>query len=1817
MNKKSLFILWVHDQSFSKEELVINPEHFPKLKVGDIVEVSSTTNTTKTLCLRVKTLAPVRQSTLQISIAKYIAQVFDFSNRREVIVNIIPEKKAHIDFIELSFKDQYIGRSDMWRLKLSLQNECVYVFKKLAFAQIRAQVEEIVSNGQKISSGLIDENTKFVFRSRSAKFVLFIQMSKEMWDYSTTDGELYFEKAVNGFLKSLFQRWKSLSVNHTITIILFSRTFHESTEILNEINNIPRNSQGKLYQDFYKVVVSEETRPDWSSIIVNLKKEFNNYHTNVNWDIYGRNSALGQNSTASQGNFLEAINLGMSYFDKHYIDRDFTRTGQMIVVVSAGTGIFEVDQDINLITKQRMIDNGIGCDLICLNKHPLHIVPLFKYNDKSIDLKDQYNVPYWLAISFYDESINNSTSTSTSNNNNNNSNELSNSGNSLNNSSNYVNSNNSKTEEKEGFVPQFRIPEKHINSFSDDSDQPVYDFYIPKDPRKFPGFSLKSNHKYTSHSLGVNSYEDTIFNLPLHEGMSGDANQYSMESSIVDDYMPSDTDQSDFSDTEDNVTHSTTPNANIGTNLIPKRKSQTTPHLQSNNRNINQNNNNSNHHTSKYSSYERKSTVQRHITNSSGKPAHNQHLNYHVHHQPPQSPSGGNYSYDSKNRSILDPMQPQQSSTLLIGSKTKNTINPFTYDSSPFHLTSNRRRWSHLWFSPNTYIFGKTNANPNPFLPNWKSLCEPASLPITTDYFPNEKELKAKYFEYVHSLSPDDDEYVNNIEALLKELISQRLAQGYQLIMEQVSSSNTASATSANATAGGTTPPSSTSGTMTPTTPTAPLSTTPTNSMQFLNKRTNKKTSYQLSLGHDFHLVTCDPSTQTIQVKRYQRQYRNQTKSIKYNYFLCTIHHSSFIYQSTNLVHQISSTYPWNTVDNIICGTMNSFRPTLKYWRIQYTILPTIDNQQLQQQLLLQQQQQLLQQQQQQQQQQLLLLQQQQQQQQHQQITIPIQDDTNQNENENNNNNNNNNTAPTTTTTPTIIQISTSPNVSTNNLGSLMNLSVPTSPVSIHKTNNIHNNSNIIKINTPINYKSPPNMSSSGPTILNSNNNSSLNNSNMINNSSSSALLTGSSSITSPSNDQSALPEHNEEERIAAFMKFKEYLNSQISRNNNTSQHTNKMEVKACTLSSIEGPTSDLSLSAGNNNSIVNSGLIGQTTILSSFTNTIMQSSGTTDFTVPLATSVVSSSIIIGGNRSNLTNSTSTEQPDPLSISSMTFKEKLTPNNIEGIYYRMNLPPPIGLKLVDKKYRLRNYKKCWVASEGLEWLEQNVEIATREEAINLAQIMMDQKYIKHVEKAQFSDGFHFYRLKEDEPFISPPIKKQESSVFLSNQHNNSTISSGNNSQIQSQQSSMVNSPIRDVNSPEQSPISSPKQSSSSVHNTTSSSLNVNNNNSNNGNSKTPTNMLGTSIKHNDSFILGSEHGTAQNLDASPSNSYHSTMSDSKTSTPIPTTPFNHSQNQLSYSSQHTFFNPAVPSSTNPNSNLIDTYENPNNTDEIRIEMDSTKTDRYEWILMRYDKTFCPTRYFHMEFKWMVSTGCVVDDFINTCVRKAKQFGLSLMQIPMEKNYSPFYSPFHVRLDPQLKSAQALKFILSHYSMIPDFIRKRPSSLVKRSDLYLFSDDYDVTEYIHKTGLLIVRVVEDGFLCYINNAPSNRQLLPAALQCLEGFQELVNKFNRSIPSIIYPSPDSPLDHPYSMLADASPQTNLLRSLPPQEANFLSLFAQGITQHDNNQIDDEANQHPTNSTNNTDTENDETDGQYEDQLYKEQEEMLYYSGVIDNN
>nr|XP_058137699.1 GATOR complex protein DEPDC5 isoform X7 [Dasypus novemcinctus] len=408
MRTTKVYKLVIHKKGFggSDDELVVNPRVFPHIKLGDIVEIAHPNDEYSPLLLQVKSLKEDLQKET-ISVDQTVTQVFRLRPYQDVYVNVVDPKDVTLDLVELTFKDQYIGRGDMWRLKKSLVSTCAYITQKVEFAGIRAQAGELWVKNEKVMCGYISEDTRVVFRSTSAMVYIFIQMSCEMWDFDIY-GDLYFEKAVNGFLADLFTKWKEKNCSHEVTVVLFSRTFYDAKSIdeFPEINrtSIRQDHKGRFYEDFYKVVVQNERREEWTSLLVTIKKLFIQYPVLVRLE-QAEGFPQGDNSTSAQGNYLEAINLSFNVFDKHYINRNFDRTGQMSVVITPGVGVFEVDRLLMILTKQRMIDNGIGVDLVCMGEQPLHAVPLFKLHNRSTPRDsrpgDDYNIPHWINHSFY------------------------------------------------------------------------------------------------------------------------------------------------------------------------------------------------------------------------------------------------------------------------------------------------------------------------------------------------------------------------------------------------------------------------------------------------------------------------------------------------------------------------------------------------------------------------------------------------------------------------------------------------------------------------------------------------------------------------------------------------------------------------------------------------------------------------------------------------------------------------------------------------------------------------------------------------------------------------------------------------------------------------------------------------------------------------------------------------------------------------------------------------------------------------------------------------------------------------------------------------------------------------------------------------------------------------------------------------------------------------------------------------------------------------------------------------------------------------
>jgi len=661
------FSLIVHTPEFSTEELVLNPEFFPISKPGDIYEIYHPDKPLRRVVLQVFSNA-ARKGNFQVSVLQSIADLFELQARKPVEVRAVDPVNAGVEFVELSFKDQYISQSEIYRFKLHLANTATYLSKTVQLEGMRAQVKEVLLGGHLYSCGLVTERTKFIFRSRSAKFIILMQMSSEMWNFAE-DGQLYFEKAVSSFMKVLFQRWTTMGCEHAVSIIFFSRCYYSADDIGTRggcsegapqttdgdfaDGALHEDSSGRLYRDFYQVVVDNDTRADWEVLVVSLKTAFLRYPELIGWNAGPDDSTApkckspwgrGTLSTASEGNFLEAVNLALSVYDKHHMDRDLSHTGQSIVAVTAGTGIYQAEYNLVHITKQRMVDNGIVIDLVCVSKPPAHTVPL-------LITSEQQDSPSETIVSSKSDTALSLSHTHPS---------------------------------THDFFASFKFP-SWVDIFfyetgegtQESSSPPVSLLTSPTavSPRDLPAPFLSEQQRRSLTST------QGRYSPPFRMELGPDI-QYSL--TFASDQQLTNEDHDVF--------------ASLRREKVSEWR------------------------------------------------------------LPPVIFS----------RKI---------------SKVPKVINPFRSEKLSKIFAERNRRWSHI------FPRGNANAANTTREPNWTSLCEPALLPITTDYTPDAHDLGKHYKENIcHvSLIPKQNIYSDNTEALFKELVMQRLAQGMQVIESKIS----------------------------------------------------------------------------------------------------------------------------------------------------------------------------------------------------------------------------------------------------------------------------------------------------------------------------------------------------------------------------------------------------------------------------------------------------------------------------------------------------------------------------------------------------------------------------------------------------------------------------------------------------------------------------------------------------------------------------------------------------------------------------------------------------------------------------------------------------------------------------------------------------------------------------------------------------------------------------------------------------------------------------------------------------------------------
>lgn len=441
--------LWFHELRTSAEDVIIDMNSMPGLQDGDICELrpiakaDSELNRRQRLIFIARRLLGIGKETkiggsgnapnslthassnqnvgsnkfstvskgkaFQISLlANPLQNLLDLVPRSLVLVRIIKDsKEVLIDTLEILISVVNLPRDQMWILSSQLNNTCVYMDKRISFLDSRiGVVKGIYKNGKEIISGYVSPQTKVVYRSKSAKVVLLIQLSREMWNFEET-GEILFHKLVNTLFPKIFRNWRNSGVHHSISIVLFTSVDRSNTPW----TSLEEGERPNSCQDYFRVVVDQVSIYHWDKIMTNLRLEFACFKRDVllSKTEDGKYKLKGQPLPSVKGNVLEAINLGITMGMDRFRNTDLKHSVSNLILITPGTGIFDVDYDLMLSTSTKMTNIDSALDIISLSQQPLHIVPLFRFKDPSKQHRISYCVPHWCDISFYSDRAANST----------------------------------------------------------------------------------------------------------------------------------------------------------------------------------------------------------------------------------------------------------------------------------------------------------------------------------------------------------------------------------------------------------------------------------------------------------------------------------------------------------------------------------------------------------------------------------------------------------------------------------------------------------------------------------------------------------------------------------------------------------------------------------------------------------------------------------------------------------------------------------------------------------------------------------------------------------------------------------------------------------------------------------------------------------------------------------------------------------------------------------------------------------------------------------------------------------------------------------------------------------------------------------------------------------------------------------------------------------------------------------------------------------------------------------------------------------------
>ena len=114
----------IHEKLLNADiDLIINSKIFTELNLNDIIEIypiergyNNNSDENNRLIIKVDNIQAAK-GTFPLSLSTTMVELFHMYKitSQEVSIKIVKPEVIHLNFVELSFKDDYISRADMWR----------------------------------------------------------------------------------------------------------------------------------------------------------------------------------------------------------------------------------------------------------------------------------------------------------------------------------------------------------------------------------------------------------------------------------------------------------------------------------------------------------------------------------------------------------------------------------------------------------------------------------------------------------------------------------------------------------------------------------------------------------------------------------------------------------------------------------------------------------------------------------------------------------------------------------------------------------------------------------------------------------------------------------------------------------------------------------------------------------------------------------------------------------------------------------------------------------------------------------------------------------------------------------------------------------------------------------------------------------------------------------------------------------------------------------------------------------------------------------------------------------------------------------------------------------------------------------------------------------------------------------------------------------------------------------------------------------------------------------------------------------------------